>query len=304
MEYEFTFVVEGAGPEDDDAVSTLFNDLDAMLALAGGVIVLTIAAEGATALDAASQAVRAACSAVPQLKVLRIDRDLVGVPEISQRTGRTRQNVLQWINGERQAKRPFPAPEGTAGRARVWLWTEVNDWLRDLDLDDGSVYPTRDEMTDIDHALLRGWRVAINVDVGANDAYMPQRKAIVNELVRHQAHIGFIDYVAQRPSTRDPIGQHVVVVASAGELAFDAVRRIANFGHPVILASLTKDKFFASVVAPGASNTHHNPVVLHEKTTVRDWIGLMQLHPEGATFMVSGPESGSRLETAPILELA
>lgn len=51
---------------------------------------------------------------------------------------------------------PFPQPEGVAGQAKVWLWTDVNRWLDQLGLADTITYPTRDEMTDIDYLLRYG----------------------------------------------------------------------------------------------------------------------------------------------------
>lgn len=40
--------------------------------------------------------------------------------DIAERTGRTRQNVQQWVK---------PPPEGSAGRSLAWRWAEVNAWL-------------------------------------------------------------------------------------------------------------------------------------------------------------------------------
>ncbi len=156
MRYEFTFVVEGAGPEDDDVVVDLTEHLDAMLARAAGVDLLTIAGDGSDAIDAARDAILAVRFRVPRINFLHVDRDLVGISEIAQRVGRSRQNVTQWIAGERHTSRalePFPKPEGVVGRARVWLWAEVNTWLRQLGLGDETPGPNRAEITEIDHLL-------------------------------------------------------------------------------------------------------------------------------------------------------
>lgn len=155
MRYEFTFAIEGSGPDDTESVVALTEHFDAMLARAAGVDLLTIASDGSDAIDAARTAVISTRFYVPQIEFLYLDRDLVGITEIAQRTGRSRQNVTQWVTGARHsdAVEPFPKVEGVVGRARVWLWAEVNLWLRQLDLGDDIAGPNRAEITDIDYML-------------------------------------------------------------------------------------------------------------------------------------------------------
>lgn len=154
VEYEFRFVVEGASVDDSDIVDLLARDFDAMLFRGGGVDLLDVAAEGTDAFTAALSVARALESTIPKLRLLRLHRDLVGVPEIADRVSVSRQNVHQWIKGSRRSgSHPFPDPEGVAGRARVWLWTEVNSWLAQHNLSDGVNRPAREEMADIDSAL-------------------------------------------------------------------------------------------------------------------------------------------------------
>jgi predicted DNA-binding transcriptional regulator AlpA len=151
--YEFTFVVEGADPDDNEVIEILTERLDATLARGAGVGLLTIEADGKSALDAAGNAMTSAEHLVPQIRFVHLDRDLVGISEIAERTGRSRQNVAQWVSGERHAVAavPFPKVEGVVGRARIWLWSEVNAWLRStLSLGDEICGPSRDEITDID----------------------------------------------------------------------------------------------------------------------------------------------------------
>lgn len=154
MEYEFRFVVEGVSVDDIDVVEALDRELDAMLFRGGGVDLLDIATEGTDALAAAMKAAREATVLIPSLRVLRLHRDLVGVPEIAERLEVSRQNVHQWITGKRHGEAsPFPLPEGTAGRAQVWLWTEINKWLEQIGRNDGVNRPSRNETADIDSAL-------------------------------------------------------------------------------------------------------------------------------------------------------
>ncbi|MEV8334296.1 hypothetical protein [Streptomyces niveus] len=157
MEYEYTFVVAGATVDDDSVVSRLGTTLDAMLARAGGQNLLSVSYCGDNAVDAAVALTDAVRDAVPELRLLRLDRDLVGIQEIAERTERSRQNVRQWTLGERLADQdPFPATEGTVGKGKAWLWTEVNTWLAQYGLDDSLNHPTRREMTGIDFFLANG----------------------------------------------------------------------------------------------------------------------------------------------------
>ncbi|CAM3804915.1 hypothetical protein [Nocardiopsis rhodophaea] len=153
-EYEFTFVVDGTDL-DDDAVQVLTDDLDALFSRFHGVLRMSVAAEGPNAVAAAAEVFAHVRMHAGRVRLVRLDRDLVGVADIAERTGRTRQNVTQWIRGERRNSEgaAFPRPEGAVGRSLVWLWSEVNEWLRGIGLDDGENHPTRSEMTDIDYRL-------------------------------------------------------------------------------------------------------------------------------------------------------
>jgi SAM-dependent methyltransferase len=109
---------------------------------------------GASALDAAARFIVRLAAALPGLRIIRTDPDLVGVSDIARRIERSRQNVQQWVNGERNGGRPFPPPEGSAGRALVWRWADVNVWLGPLGLDDKAIRPSRAEAARIDVMLL------------------------------------------------------------------------------------------------------------------------------------------------------
>lgn len=63
------------------------------------------------------------------------------------------------MNGERNGSRPFPAPEGYAGRSLVWRWADVNEWLRPLGVSDEAVRPSREEAARIDVMLLDAVRL-------------------------------------------------------------------------------------------------------------------------------------------------
>jgi predicted DNA-binding transcriptional regulator AlpA len=154
-EFEFLFVIDGVSVDDDQATSILTDEFDGVVSLNRGRTRCAVSGTGTDSVDAAARLVSRLTAALPMLRVLHLDPDLVGIPDIAQRTGHSRQNILQWVNGERNASRPFPAPEGTVGRSLVWRWADVNDWLAPLGLGDDAVQPTRAEATLIDAMLLK-----------------------------------------------------------------------------------------------------------------------------------------------------
>jgi len=140
---------------DDDGVATILTgEFDGVLSSNRGRTRYAVAGTGTNSVDAASTLVSRLAEALPALQIRHLDPDLVGISDIAQRAGHSRQNVLQWANGERYASRPFPAPEGTAGRSLVWRWADANDWLTSLGLGDGATRPTRAEATLVDAMLL------------------------------------------------------------------------------------------------------------------------------------------------------
>ncbi|MFJ2745611.1 helix-turn-helix transcriptional regulator [Streptomyces sp. NPDC087440] len=162
MEYEFLFVVDGISVDDDVAVGVIFDEFDGLLTSHRGKHLLDVAMDGDSAIDAAHRLVVKFHKELPTLRLLRLDPDLVGVADIADRTGRTRQNILQWINAERrQEAPPFPEPEGTVGRSLVWRWAEINAWLTLIGEGVGDAGATREEALHIDFMLSR-WRQVLD----------------------------------------------------------------------------------------------------------------------------------------------
>jgi predicted DNA-binding transcriptional regulator AlpA len=165
VEYEFLFVVTGVSVDDGQAVTALTSSFDGLLSWHRGLERLAVSGQGAGAMDALHQLLGRIAAEVPALRILRLDPDLVGVPDIADRTGHSRQNVQQWVNGERNGDPSFPPPEGTAGRSLVWRWAEVNAWLRPLGLDDHAIRPTREESAFLDVELIQ-WNHAHRGELG------------------------------------------------------------------------------------------------------------------------------------------
>jgi hypothetical protein len=94
---------------------------------------------------------------------IAVDLDLVSVSDIADRVGRSRQNVRQWVTGERRVG-GFPAPLGTPGGVRVWDWGSVNLWLRQFEgLGDEDQPLTREEAV-----LVDAWLAERRRPVGRN----------------------------------------------------------------------------------------------------------------------------------------
>lgn len=154
QEYEFVLVVDGVSIDDDEALAILADAFDGVLSWNRGLYRLAVSGPGRDIYEAVSRLVSSLAAALPGLRVVRLDPELVGISDIAQRIGHSRQNVLQWVNGERNGSLRFPAPEGCAGRSLVWRWADVNEWLRPLGVGDEAVRPSRAEAARIDVMLL------------------------------------------------------------------------------------------------------------------------------------------------------
>ncbi|MFD7984870.1 helix-turn-helix transcriptional regulator [Kitasatospora indigofera] len=290
--YEFTFVVSGATVDDVHIVDALEDQFDAMLFLGAGVNLLTVAAQGTDAVDAAMRVAGEIARSVPGLLLERMDRGLVGVPEIAERAGRSRQNVTQWANGERQAvEGAFPLPEGTAGRSRVWLWSEVNEWLRPLGLDDGFTYPSRAEMNVIDHLLVAPIINLISDDL-PDDEFTEHRKAI-RERGNEAFHPGLLQQLVESTATTDEHGRHVVVIAAPEEPALLVMERMGHHGHDVILMTEHESQVVAMVMSEAVPEKPTKVVSVGLSATLREWLILMQENPN-CLFVASSAGTSTR----------
>jgi hypothetical protein len=160
METDFVILVDGLSLDDDDVIGTLAEDFDAVASEHHGTMRLAVTAEGIDPLNAFSGLLVRLAQRLPDVHVLRLDPDLVNVTDIAERVGRSRQNVQQWIDGDRLAgSPPFPKPEGTAGRSRIWRWNDVHEWLHPLGLTELENLPSRDDSLVID-VFIKQWEMA------------------------------------------------------------------------------------------------------------------------------------------------
>lgn len=172
-QYELMFDVDAL---DDATTEKVYADHDALVSSHQDGTTLTITAEGATAATAAKRVV--AELDMLGVKVRRLTEDLVSRTDIAARCDATPQAVGQWIRGTRQRDTAFP-PRLHRVAGGIWLWGEVNDWLRRVGrpYDEGIEYPCRRDYDEIN-----GWLCERDVkqqltSVSASLHY-PQRKPV------------------------------------------------------------------------------------------------------------------------------
>lgn len=151
-DFEWTFIVTGLNERRADG---LLDDLDCIVGTTHGrEDFVTVTASGP---DAAS-AGRAMLSELAGrgLTVVRSERDLVDRQDISNRLGVSRQNIGQWVRGERGLLTfPLPFSDVSGG---VWLWGDVVGWLRRTGRNDGTAgmeFPSAQDH-DLLNALIAG----------------------------------------------------------------------------------------------------------------------------------------------------
>lgn len=281
-EFEFVFVVDGISLDDHDEVQALNEELGALVSSFHGGLRLSVSEEGETAVAAAQSVVKLAHRTVPSMRIVRLHRDLVGVSDIAELTGRSRQNVSQWVRGQRHDGVPFPSPEAAVGRSLVWLWSEVNEWLRGIDLDDGLNWPSRDEMAEIDWGLkkLRSVRLNLVFDGKRDDV-----RRLAGQLAEHaRTDQRFVRYLLGNPQVRDERGNYTIFVCSPEDGATDVFHRLDSFAHPVVLATVNVG--IHALVMEGGEDGGAETTELVPGMTVRDWLGMIALSP-GSEFTVA-----------------
>lgn len=148
-DFELIFAVDEL-PE--DTVWSIYEHHDALVASHGALTLLTVTSQGATAL-AAAKAAAISLEGFPDVRIKRCYEDLVSRIDIAERTDATPQAVGQWIRGERHKNHPFPEPFNLVSGG-VWLWGEVNQWLRRTrKTADGIQFPCKEDYAEINKWL-------------------------------------------------------------------------------------------------------------------------------------------------------
>lgn len=142
--FNVSLVIDGLELTDQN-LDRLFEILpDAVPASIGGLVTVS-APVGATDAESAALALVDTIAAVfPEAIAVRLDQDLVSIPDIAERTERSRESIRLLVDAKRGPGN-FPAPVGTVGDGiRVWPWAAVADWFTnsyDEDLGERGVLP-------------------------------------------------------------------------------------------------------------------------------------------------------------------
>ncbi|MFE0024014.1 hypothetical protein [Amycolatopsis sp. NPDC059021] len=177
-DFELIFAVDDLS---DDVIDQVYDRYDSIVAGHETVTLLTVTAEGATALTAAKAAIRD-LENIDGVVIHRCYEDLVSRRDIADRAEVSPQAVGQWIRGDRQRAHPFPDPFNLVSGG-IWLWGEVNAWLRRSGLNYYDLsYPCREDYADINRWINyhRAQSVAVTVDFVFN-AERSLRHEIVTE---------------------------------------------------------------------------------------------------------------------------
>lgn len=167
----------------DDVLHLLFIELeDAIPSSINGVVTITAPVEAPDDESAAFRLIDQIHAVLPQAVPVRLDQDLVSIPDIAERFERGRESVRLLIDGKRGPGQ-FPASIGTVGNAiRVWPWAVVLDWFREAmneDLGERGVSPEVSALVDACLAGKRRQAFSHKRQIAWTPASRPERPRVV-----------------------------------------------------------------------------------------------------------------------------
>lgn len=150
MEYRVSFEV--ATPLSVEELSTGFYELfDGTLAEREGCVTVSVIGEAEDGFEFGVAVLRALETKLG-VSVIRLDLDIVDIPEIAERLEVSRQAVAKWATGTRGCG--FPRVIGAPGGKRLWTWGQITEWAsRTGRLQDEPLSLTQDEVARIDAYL-------------------------------------------------------------------------------------------------------------------------------------------------------
>ena len=93
-DFEFAWVVDGFDMSDDASLDRLYEAFsDVAAGSSAGRTTVEFVVEAASQSEALFSTLRKFESVFPQVRVLRLDRDLVSIPDVASRTNRTPESV-------------------------------------------------------------------------------------------------------------------------------------------------------------------------------------------------------------------
>lgn len=123
--YALCVVVKGFDLDDEFQNAGLeCLSYDAIVSRTGGVTRIDADIQAPSDIDALMQLISDLRSI--NVTVVRIDPDLVDVPEIAERLDVSRETARLWTTGARRSG--FPDHYAIAGSTRLWFWADVHEW--------------------------------------------------------------------------------------------------------------------------------------------------------------------------------
>lgn len=136
--YGFSMIVFGLNLDSESQNAQLEAlGYDILISKSGGQTIVDIELDSPSPQDAVLRVV--ADLARSGVSPVRIDLDLVDIPEIVTRTGVSRETVRLWTTGKR--RQGFPVHFTSIGDSRIWNWCKVHAWLLDNDVNIEEDYP-------------------------------------------------------------------------------------------------------------------------------------------------------------------
>jgi hypothetical protein len=157
QEYSFTlkFNFQDAHTDPNSYIEKLYEGGcdDALIGVGKqGSIALDFIREAPSAFEAISGAITNVKKVIPNAILIEASPDFVGLTDIAEIMGCTRQNIRNVILNER-SRSPLPVYEGTPS---IWHLSEVLTWLKE------------DKTYTIDEALLEVSRINMNFNIARN----------------------------------------------------------------------------------------------------------------------------------------
>lgn len=131
--YEFSVHVTGLDIENKPQLNQLKSDTITVVPFASdGLIMLGIGLAAESPESAFNEFKSFLNKYANNIKIKRVDLDLVSLSQIAERLDVTREAVRLWATGER--RQDFPIPFTSAGQSLLWAWSEVFDWLTEEEM--------------------------------------------------------------------------------------------------------------------------------------------------------------------------
>ncbi len=133
-DYEFSVQISDFDWDDESQLSKIQSDQFIIVPFfSEGLSMFAIETKSASPESALGDLESFLSEQLPQVKIIRIDLDLVSLSQISERIDVSREAVRLWARGERRES--FPKPFTSAGQSLLWAWSNVFDWLSSEEVD-------------------------------------------------------------------------------------------------------------------------------------------------------------------------